>query len=1064
MSTSSIKPIDAIRSGMVQEGESLFFILMAKTRQHSLSEQVARSWEVVFTQLYTIDRLDLFYAEILSRIDSAYAFASQPFLKCMETILTQKIELVDIFIEIAKTDSPSYYNHGEFVTLLQHFCRFLERAHTILFLPSSTDVPCYDQGGKEWLESWTQTCEAGAHQLKDVIPGPDKQEPNKRIDIRLKYLDALSEEEYAQIEEIFSTVCWKAPPDDPELLPDFVASLLVVKKLLGTVALSMLINSASYQHAHDLEIAARVMRQVAIVARSGRNLNPLIQPFREGRITLQEMTRELQKTIVELSESSCPEGDIREKLCGFASLSNKERSELEQEYHQVYELGRTLRLAGIDELVRQAVEIRARSSHDAIGEGDTLLLIAIAREAIRKEFGIYPYNTQVLALLGLIHHPAKLRGKIAQVRTGEGKSTIIAMLALFYACQGLTVDVVSSSRYLSQRDEEKYRHYFKTFSIQTSHLCTDLPTAINFKGQVIYATNYDLEFAVMRDYFCKIPMRVFNQDGKTIPRPFEVVIVDEVDNLFIDSALNSARIAIHGRTSLKAIYGPILDFVKQNMNRISSCVEHESFLDDPILGEARKLIDPFLSGKEEFQVPGLSKLEELLRSAWEALRLKEDEDYVIKPIEREIGSHHVEKGVVIVDKANTGRLAEKSRWHHGLHQFVEAKHALPIEDESATIASLCHPVYFSQYSKLYGVTGTIGTEVEKTEISNIYKVAVFEVPPHNPNRREEMPATICISTEKHIAAIIDEVMKMRAAERPSLVLFETIQHTNSFAVSLKKQGVTCHILNARQDEDEAYLIARAGAPGAVTIATNTAGRGTDIILTPKSLSRGGLHVIFAYLPGNKRVEQQGFGRAGRQGQPGSARMVVHVDSSADTMGKPPSFEDLLLKRDLEIAKNSLQRTIRAHIETINHSYLKVFIHQLAQWQKAFDDQFLERVFELMEKRLQESISPPKTTLGADETRLQDAFFKTVRDRDPTGRRLFYRSVVESLLKRIQVDWAERFYNLLDEGLRFSSDPILTYQQTSQAFYDNTKRSWEQFFRSPHESYLEYLETITGSGI
>jgi preprotein translocase subunit SecA len=232
---------------------------------------------------------------------------------------------------------------------------------------------------------------------------------------------------------------------------------------------------------------------------------------------------------------------------------------------------------------------------------------------------------------------------------------------------------------------------------------------------------------------------------------------------------------------------------------------------------------------------------------------------------------------------------------------------------------------------LFGVTGTIGADVEREEIQRIYDVTTFVVPPHKPGMRKDLEPIICYTPEEYYTAICHDIATMQEQHRATLVVLETISQANEFAKYCSTHHIAASVLTACQSTDEAYIIGRAGAQGRVTIATNTAGRGTDIILHRLSLAKGGLHVIMGFLPSNKRAEYQGLGRAGRQGQSGSSRLIVLVDQVFSLLPPNDVYKLLLALRETQIAALSSSREFRTQIERINHLYLTQFVNLYREW-------------------------------------------------------------------------------------------------------------------------------------
>jgi preprotein translocase subunit SecA len=774
----------------------------------------------------------------------------------------------------------------------------------------------------------------------------------------------------------------------------------------------LLLNPISYYHVIDFAAMKNILHLFETILQKGGGVGSFLQEFYQARLSLQGLERALEKKLSEMAGSAADEEPVDSVLGRFSHLSPSAQSSMAEEYRTICKMGEPLRNVGMNALVSHARSIQEKCQRGALLKEDLLFLLAIARESIRKHFGMYPHNTQMLALLGLLNHPKSVKGRIAQVKTGEGKSVIIAMLAVYLACQGKYIDIISSSRYLAQRDAEKYGGYFARFGISSSHLCTDSPTAANFSGQIIFSTNFDAEFSVMRDYFAETPMRTVGDSAHTKPRHTHVVIVDEVDNLFIDSALNSARIAIEGGTSIRDVYTPLFKYVQERIETLLPVLYDAALRQTKDFTEAKQIVRQCVKVPPETMELFLDeRVEMLLRSAIRSIELSEGKDYII----RSVGER---KEIVIVDHSNTGRLAEKSKWSHGLHQFLQVKHEVPIDEENVMPASICHPVYFGSYDCIYGLTGTIGSELERSELQKTYTVTTFDVPPHRPSLRKDLEPKVCLTPQDHCEAIVRDIEEMRAKGRPTLLLCETIQQAHEFSRYCSSHGVSSLILTACQPDDEEYIITQAGLPGKVTIATNTAGRGTDIILQKEARLAGGLHVIFTYLPANERVEQQGIGRAGRQGQPGSSRVILLVDSpilallsstlkSADREQLHKIGYGLFLKQRSErIAKLSAERMLRTEIERINHGYLLLFVQQFQAWIK------------LPNKQLDDS-SSIQEKMGRHE--------------------------------RTQQLWAEQFYSRLDElfvQVKTSCDGddeqiVSQYKLEIQKFFEKAKPSWEK---------------------
>lgn len=877
-----------------------------------------------------------------------------------------------------------------------------------------------------------------------------------------------------------------------------------VKEVCGDEIFTLVSNPVSYKKACSTLDAVRVLQRVVEIEAHSDQVGQHLQTFYKAEIDVGTLLKELDGAKQTIGKKKYPEKEVKEVLAAFSArdgslvskcLAESELLQIEKEYEEICRLGKELESCGIEGLVTQVVQIRVRCATQSLERKDKLVLIAIAREAIRITFGISPYSTQVLALLGILNHPDLLKGRIAQVRTGEGKSVITTMLAFYNACQGRTVDIISSSRYLAQRDQEKYENFFKIFGIASSHICKDNPNKENFNGQIIYGTNFDFEFAVMHDFILDKGLRKITVKGKLVPRPFDVVIVDEVDNLLIDSALNSARIAITGKAKFGWIYNPILTFVRTHKERLESLLAATGSTKDDLtrelICELKKEIASVKKGNYKEIIDNLKsrKLEKWLLSAYSALyQYRLNEDYVIKPVQEDnFTTKPTRNHVVIVDKRNTGRLQEKSRWQYGIHEFLEAKHDLLIEEEHTMPASLSHPVFFGYYSKIFGLSGTMGGTVERREVENLYKVDTFDAPPHKMNQRITQEPKIHYTYEEHFAGIVSDIKVMREAKRATLILFESIQESNKFAAHLKEQQLDYQLLNEQQTEDEDFIVEQAGLPMAVTIATNTAGRGTDIILHPTCMENGGLHVIFTFYPKNERVEQQGFGRAARQGQPGSARMIVHVDSALlQSLSKELEVSSLLKSvllgqlqgsRDKSLLELSLNRVERTAIEMIKHSYLQPFFERMQICYAALNDEFLIEMNRSLVDRIKKIdvtklLAPIGSDLDPAELEFNKIFRSQVSDSTFDGRSWisFFQNIRSHLQATILQNWAEFFYDQLDDMYELIKKENNTatleaiqaaYRQELDKQYLAVKSKWEEYLVLPKEGFIRYVERIMG---
>lgn len=540
-------------------------------------------------------------------------------------------------------------------------------------------------------------------------------------------------------------------------------------------------------------------------------------------------------------------------------------------------------------------------------------LVAIANRAFIQYFNIYPYNVQVLTVLGLLLPHNDFKGRLAQVRTGEGKSTILTLLMLILASQGKCIDIITSTEYLAKRDEAKYKQFFNFFEISTSNVCDSDIKASNFLGQIVYGTNYNFEFSILFDKLYLTGKRILYNDKFAI-RPFQVTIVDEVDNMLVDKALNSARIAYHGEHDLITIYPLIYDYIEKTC-KINKPTLH-------VIYECKHLVS-------NYSLSDIT-LQHLVESAYKAcFEYQLNIHYCIKKITNP--NSHLEDalGIVIIDQ-DTGRLNEGSRWQHGLHQFLEYKHNLPINEETLTLGALSHPAFFSYYEEIYGVTGTIGTDIERSEIAEIYNLTTFDVPTYKPPLRKQLDTLIFSNKEEFKEFLLNEVQSVTSNGRPCLILCASVTTSNLIYKLVKNNinSVQIQLLNDIQHEEEEFIVEKAGNKSVITIATNAAGRGTDISLSKEVINNGGLHVIFTFFPDNDRIEAQGAGRAGRQGNHGSYRILIPHDDAllnlASVSNKSVELGHLINLRNTMVQEASFVRRNTSSLNLIKHKIFEKF--------------------------------------------------------------------------------------------------------------------------------------------
>jgi preprotein translocase subunit SecA len=551
-------------------------------------------------------------------------------------------------------------------------------------------------------------------------------------------------------------------------------------------------------------------------------------------------------------------------------------------------------IASSDEDLRAQTDV-LRNRFKAGEKLDSLLpeAFALVREAAKRTLNMRHFDVQLMG--GIVLH----EGKIAQMHTGEGKTLVATLPAYLNALAGEGVHVVTVNPYLAARDAKwmapVYEFLGLTVGVAVPNMSTEEKKQA-YAADITHATNNELGFDYLRDNMA------FSVDEK-VQRNLHFAIVDEVDSVLIDEARTPLIISGRVPDSID-LYGKINQLVPLLKKQ-----EDETVPGDYVVDEKGKQV--------HLTEQGQARVEELLHEA--GLLQEGDNLYhaanlvLLHHINAGLRAHTlfirdvqymiVEDRVVIIDE-HTGRAMPGRRWSEGLHQAVEAKEDLPIQNESQTLASITFQNYFRQYDKLAGMTGT--AETEAVEFQQIYGLIVVAIPTHQKNIREDAPDLIFATQADKFKAIVEEIKTRRARHQPVLVGTTSIETSEILAKLLEKEKIPHQVLNAKFHEKEAHIIAEAGLPGAVTIATNMAGRGTDIMLGGNFevelaklnnatdaarqqlkqqiaerhdivVKAGGLHVMGSERHEARRIDNQLRGRCARQGDPGSTQFYLSLE-------------------------------------------------------------------------------------------------------------------------------------------------------------------------------------------
>jgi preprotein translocase subunit SecA len=542
-------------------------------------------------------------------------------------------------------------------------------------------------------------------------------------------------------------------------------------------------------------------------------------------------------------------GNLIKKVVG--TKNDRELGRLSPMVDRINELEKTMRSLSDVHLQAKTVQLK-----DQLAQGaslDDLLpeAFAVVREASIRVLGMRPFDVQLIG--GIVLH----EGKIAEMKTGEGKTLAATLPVYLNALGGEGVHVVTVNDYLARRDSEWMGGIYRFLGLSVGVIVHDLDKVTRrqaYGSDVTYGTNNEFGFDYLRDN-----MEFSLEDY--VQRPFNYAIVDEVDSILIDEARTPLIISGSAEKSTRMYYD--LDQIIPRLHKDKDYTIEEKtrtvVLTETGIAHAEKLlkVDNLYDPRHMLMVHHINQ-------ALKAHTLfKRDVDYIVK-----------EGEVIIVDEF-TGRLMPGRRYSEGLHQALEAKEKVRIEGENQTMATITFQNYFRMYKKLGGMTGTADTEAP--EFRKIYKLDVTVIPTHKKMIREDFPDVIYRNEAEKFQAIIEAIKELHAKGQPVLVGTISIEKSERLAKVLAHQGIKHSVLNAKNHQLEAEIVAQAGQKGVVTISTNMAGRGTDIVLGEGVSALGGLHILGTERHESRRIDNQLRGRSGRQGDQGSSRFYLSLE-------------------------------------------------------------------------------------------------------------------------------------------------------------------------------------------
>lgn len=708
---------------------------------------------------------------------------------------------------------------------------------------------------------------------------------------------------------------------------------------------------------------------------------------------------------------------------------------------------------------------------------------AVAREAASRTLGQRPYDVQLIG--GMVLH----EGKVAEMKTGEGKTLVATLPVYLNALEGKGVHVVSVNDFLVQRDAGWMAQVYSFLGLSVGVIIADSSFVYDknftnndhddprfkhlkpstrqeaYKADVTYGTNNEFGFDYLRD-------NMVREVDQLRQRDLNFAIVDEVDSILIDEARTPLIISAPSVTTGSA-YNQFAKVARQ-LERDTDFEVDEKRRTVILTDKGVEKVEKILGIKNLYGTENIRTIYHLDQAVKAQAIFKRDKDYVVT----------TDNEIVIVDEF-TGRLLKGRRYNEGLHQAIEAKEGVEVKEESMTLATISFQNYFRLYKKLSGMTGTASTESE--EFHQIYKLDVVEVPPNRDAKRIDRSDRIYKTETGKFKALIREVSVLNQKGQPVLIGTASIEKNEILSNLLKKAGIAHQTLNAKNNEREANIVAKAGEKGAVTLATNIAGRGTDIVLGEGVKDLGGLFVLGSERHESRRIDNQLRGRSGRQGDPGVTQFFVSTEDDLmrifggerisglmNRLGVDDStpIENRIISKSLEAAQKKVEgfnfdtrKQVVQYDDVMNrhrraiyamrreillqpdiskrvNSYIEQEIEEIAESPDLMTQNFesvVKSVFPLEQKTLDELFDSPMQDFEKNLKKVVDKEYKEKQDKfTPEIMRKVEREVYLQILDDL---WMQHLENMdhLREGIHWMSvgqrDPLVEYRRQGQALFD-----------------------------